>query len=90
MVGYKYIFCNEWRVTFLYSPVYDVIREIPDLDDYVPYKSPTEIYSYEFGGWYIDNEFTSQAIYGDPVTRNTQLHALWIETQIGGYSITFC
>ena len=30
-----------------------------------------------------------QAIYGDPVTRNTQLHALWIETQIGGYSITF-
>ena len=34
-----------------YSPVNDVL-EIPDLDDYVPYKSPTSEYSYEFGGWY--------------------------------------
>ena len=37
----------------------------------------------------IDDEFTSQALTSDPVTRNTLLRALWIETQIGGYSITF-
>ena len=37
----------------------------------------------------IDDEFTSQALTGDPITGNTILHALWIETQIGGYSITF-
>jgi len=72
----------------LFSPVYGV-TEIPDLDDYIPYKSPTETYSYEFGGWYYDAECTTQALTGDSITSNTQLYALWIEAQIGGYSITF-
>lgn len=72
----------------LYSPVYDV-TEIPDLDDYIPYKSPTSEYSYEFGGWYYDAELTAQVVAGDPITANTALYALWIGTQRGGYSITF-
>ena len=85
--GYSVYFAMNGGLP-LYSPVNDVL-EIPDLDDYVPYKSPTSEYSYEFGGWYIDDEFTSQALTSDPITGNTILHALWIETQIGGYSITF-
>lgn len=72
----------------LYSPVYDV-TEIPDLDHYIPYKSPTSEYSYEFVGWYYDAELTTQALTGDPITANTALYALWIGTQRGGYSITF-
>ena len=86
-MGYSVYFVMNGGLP-LYSPVNDV-TEIPDLDDYVPYKSPTSEYSYEFGGWYYDDEFTSQALTGDPITGNTLLRALWIETQIGGYSITF-
>jgi len=86
-MGYNVYFAMNGGLP-LYSPVKDVL-EIPDLDNYVPYKSSTETYSYEFGGWYYDDEFTSQALTGDPITGNIILHALWIETQIGGYSITF-
>ena len=71
-MGYNVYFAMNGGLP-LYSPVNDV-TEIPDLDDYVPYKSSTETYSYEFGGWYYDDEFTSQALTGDPITRNTILH----------------
>ena len=72
----------------VYNPVENVVS-IPNLDNYIPYKAPDSVYSYSFDGWYYDESLSAQALTDDPISANTILYAKWIETQIGGYSITF-
>lgn len=54
-------------------------RNLPD-----PLPTMEAVEGYEFGGWYLDAEFTQVAVAGDPITDSVTLYAKWIEKVVEG------
>ena len=60
------------------------IVDTRNLPDPLPTMEAVEGEGYEFGGWYLDPEFTQAAVAGDPITTSVTLYAKWIEKVVEG------